>query len=236
MGLARSSYRVRFASAKALQHSLQRSGSAFSPVTSFTSRPFSSSETLSGLLARELAEEQEDGGAEMPADLAELKNTIEKDWKIVDDGATTRLFRSIGASKVAISFHCQDTVEGEGSEYTEEESEEPAVPFRFEVHVSKAGNTLVLSCFSDGGETTVDGAAMSTEDVESIQVNGIGRNQYQGPEFPELAEDLQDAFHEFVFSELGVNEDVSAFVSMYADYKEQSEYVDFLKNVSKVLP
>lgn len=194
-----------------------------------------SSEALSDILARELGEEVEEGRAEMPEDLVELKSTIEKDWKIVDDGATTRLFRSIGATKVVVSFHCQDSVEGVDQQYVEENNEEPAVPFRFEILVAKTGNTLVLNCISNAGATAVDGAAMTTEDIESIQAHGIGRNKYQGPEFQELAEDLQAAFHAHVFDELGVNDDVTAFVSMYADYKEQLEYVGFLKNVSKVL-
>lgn len=195
----------------------------------------SAADGLSEILERELAEEVEEGREEMPEAVTELKSTIEKDWKILDDGATTRLIRSVGASKVVVSFHCQDTVEGLEEELPEEDEEEPAAPFRFEILVSKAGNTLVLSCMSNAGVTTVDGASMTTEEIEKIHAHGIGRNIYQGPEFPELAEDLQDAFHEYVYSELGVNDDVSAFVSMYADYKEQSEYVGFLKNVQKVL-
>jgi complement component 1 Q subcomponent-binding protein, mitochondrial len=196
----------------------------------------SSANTLADMLAKELAEESEEGSTEMPEDLAELKSTIEKDWKIVDDGATTRLFRSIGSTKVVVSFHCQDTVEGVEDSQADEDGEEPAMPFRFEILVSKAGNTLVLGCISSGGTATVDGVAMTTEDIESVQANGIGRNNYQGPEFPELAEGLQDAFHEYVFSELGVNDDVSAFISMYADYQEQKQYVGFLRSVAKVLP
>ena len=212
---------------------LQAKSSVAATVSS--RRSFSSAaDTLSEILKRELAEEMEEGNQEMPEEVAELKKTIEQDWKIVDDGATTRLIRSVGASKVVVSFHCQDTVDGVEEEY-EEGEEEPAAPFRFEVLVSKAGNTLVLTCVSNNGVTHVDGASMTTEDVETIHANGISRNQYQGPEFPELAEDLQDAFHEYVFSELGVNDDVSAFVSMYADYKEQSEYIGFLKSVGKVL-
>jgi complement component 1 Q subcomponent-binding protein, mitochondrial len=195
----------------------------------------SSAQTLSDMLAKELAEETEEGRTEMPEDLAELKSTIEKDWKIADDGATTRLIRSIGTTKVVVSFHCQDTVEGADDGYTEEDGEEPAMPFRFEVLVSKAGNTLVLNCISNAGTTTVDGVALTAEDIESVQANGIGRNNYQGPEFPELAEGLQDAFHEYVFAELGVNDDVSAFISMYADFQEQKQYVSFLKNVAKIL-
>lgn len=236
-GLARTSHRVRFppAAGRVLQQSLFGPKPTFSEVAQPSSRNFSSSEALSDILARELAEEQEEGSDELPEDLAELKSQIEENWRIVDDGATTRLFRTVGTSKVAISFHCQDTVEGGDEEYVEG-GEELAAPFRFETLVSKAGNTLVLNCITNGGETTVDGAAISTEEFESIRSNGICRKQYQGPEFPELAEDLQDAFHELVFSELGVNDDVSAFVSMYADYKEQLEYVKFLKNVPKVLP
>ncbi|CAB9516123.1 expressed unknown protein [Seminavis robusta] len=205
--------------------------------SAFALRPFSSgAQTLSDVLARELAEETEEGRDQIPEELAELKSSIEKDWKVVDDGAITRLIRSIGASKVVVSFHCQDTVDGAEDYVEEEEGEEPALPFRFEILVSKAGNTLVLNCISNAGETTVDGVAMTTEDIESVQANGIGRNNYQGPEFQELAEDLQEALHEYVFSELGIDEDVSAFVSMYADYKEQVQYIGFLTNVSKVLP
>ena len=195
----------------------------------------SAADELSAILERELAEEIEEGREEMPEEVAELKSTIEKDWKIVDDGATTRLIRSVGGIKVVVSFHCQDTVEGLDEEIPEEDEEEPAAPFRFEILVSKAGNTLVLSCMTNAGVTTVDGASITTEDIEKIHAHGIGRNLYQGPEFPELAEDLQDAFHEYIYSELGVNDDVSAFISMYADYKEQSEYVGFLKNVGKFL-
>lgn len=196
----------------------------------------SPSQTLKDILARELDEEVGEGNDQMPEELAELKSTIEKDWKIVDDGATTRLHRTVGSGKVVVSFHCQDTVEDAEEVMGEEvEDEEPAVPFRFEILISKAGNTMVIGCISNAGETTIDGISMTNEDAETIQANGIGRSKYQGPEFPELEEDLQNAFHDYVEVELGVNEDVSAFVSMYADYKEQKEYVNFLKDASKVI-
>jgi len=211
-----------------------------SKITSKTTpRYFSSAaDTLKEILQRELDEEISEGRLDLPAEIAELKATIEKDWKIVDDGAATRLIRSVGASKVVVSFHCQDTVDELEEEYNEEDNEddeEPAAPFRFQILVTKAGSTLVVGCLSTFGVTTVESASVSTEDVETIQANGINRNLYQGPEFPELAEDLQDAFHEYIYTDLGINDDVSAFVSMYADYKEQSEYIGFLKSAQKVL-
>jgi hypothetical protein len=57
----------------------------------------------------------------------------------------------------------------------------------------------------------------------------------QGPEFTELAEDLQDAFHTYVEKECGVDEDVTAFITMYADYREQEEYVAWMKTANSVL-
>lgn len=199
-------------------------------------RPFSTStEILSEILAKELQEEIDEQRDTMPEDLKELKSTIEQDWKIVDDGALTRLVRSIGGSKVVLTFHCQDTVEGLEEQYIDEVDEEPAVPFRFEILVSKAGNTLVLNCISNAGVTTVDGAAMTSDSIESLQSDGLNKNQYQGPEFSELSEELQNAFQEYVFESIGVNDDVGAFVSMYADYKEQVEYIGFLKSAVKVL-
>lgn len=235
LGAARASKTARFASAKWLLQSPGVYKSLPSGFSSFRSQRLMSSQTLSDILARELAEEKEEGRDQMPQELADLKADIEQQWKIVDDGATTRMISTVGSSKVVITFHCQDSVEGTEEGY-DEEGEEPAVPYRFEILVSKAGNTLVLNCISEAGEVLVDGVATSTEDIESIQASGIPRTQYQGPEFSELAEDLQEAFCEFVFSELGVNEDVAAFISMYADYKEQLEYVNFLKNAPKSLP
>ena len=205
--------------------------------SAFPLRYFSSvGDSLKDILARELNEEMEDGRAEMPEELSALKSTIEKDWKIVDDGATTRMHRTVGSSKVVISFHCQDTVEDEEFEVeVGEEGEEAAVPFRFEILVSKAGNTMVIGCVSNAGESTIDGVSMTNDDIETVLANGIGRLKYQGPEFPELAEDLQEAFQEYIESDICVNQDVSAFVSMYADYKEQSQYVQFLKDATKVI-
>ena len=58
---------------------------------------------------------------------------------------------------------------------------------------------------------------------------------FQGPEFTELAEDLQEAFHTYVEKECGIDEDVTAFIAMYADYREQEEYVSWMKTANKVL-
>ena len=61
----------------------------------------------------------------MPPDLVNLKNEVElAGWKIVDNDAMTRLYRTVSNIKVQISFHCQDTVETNAYEDDNDEDEE----------------------------------------------------------------------------------------------------------------
>jgi complement component 1 Q subcomponent-binding protein len=57
----------------------------------------------------------------------------------------------------------------------------------------------------------------------------------QGPEFTELAEDLQEAFGVYVEKECGVDVDVQSFITMYADYREQEEYVSWMQTAKSVM-
>lgn len=196
---------------------------------------FFSSTDLSEILAREHEEEIESDTTSMPQELSDLKATL-SDWKIVEDAAMTKLYKQMdGGRKVQLSFHCQDTVAIAEDDDDEEEGDEAADPVRFTVTVTKAGKSLVFTCLSEDAKTTVEGVAMTSQDVESIHSTNIDRNLYQGPEFTELAEDLQEAFCEYLETEVGITEDVSAFVSMYADWKEQGEYVKFLEGAMSIL-
>lgn len=188
------------------------------------------------ILSREEKEEIETGNTEMPQELASLKSDLEKDWKIVEDGATTSMI--LKEKKVRISFHCQDTIEAE--EYMEEyeDGEEPIDPVRFCVTVSKAGKTFVVNCVSDHGELkieTVVTTASTADEIHANQGDLVDDNQYEGPDFLELAEDLQEAVFTYLEQECGVDADVVAFVTMYADYKEQQQYVQFLKDVQSII-
>ena len=58
---------------------------------------------------------------------------------------------------------------------------------------------------------------------------------FQGPDFDELAEDLQISFESYVEKECGVDETVRLFVLMYADYREQEEYVSWMKTAVEIL-
>lgn len=199
-------------------------------------RYFSSGEAsaeLSDLLSRELTEEQETGSTDLPEDLATLKEDLSKEWNIVDDvdSATVRMFRKEG-NKVSLVFHCQDTLEVEH----DDEGEEASPEVRFTLTTTARGGTLVLNCLSVEANAVVEAVATTMEDVDAIHSTGkVDDKLYQGPQFDELEEDVQEAFHHYVQTDCGVNTDVAAFISMYTDYKEEQSYVRWLKQVQSIL-
>eukprot|EP00977_Amphora_coffeiformis_P005219 scaffold1117_cov167-Amphora_coffeaeformis.AAC.13 len=198
---------------------------AFSAVT----------DSLIDILKREYDEEKENETTVMPDELKGLHKQIqERDWKIVEEGAITRLFSTIGAHKVQIFFHCQDTVEEEYEEEGEEDEEEAAPAFRFTVTVTKAGKSMVFICLSRNAECNIESVNLTKTDVAELD-NGVPETEYQGPEFLELATELQEEFHNYLSEEIGIDEDMAAFISMYADYKEQSNYVEFLESTRGLL-
>eukprot|EP00578_Thalassiosira_sp_NH16_P004596 CAMPEP_0181131232 /NCGR_PEP_ID=MMETSP1071-20121207/30312_1 /TAXON_ID=35127 /ORGANISM="Thalassiosira sp., Strain NH16" /LENGTH=306 /DNA_ID=CAMNT_0023217405 /DNA_START=150 /DNA_END=1070 /DNA_ORIENTATION=+ len=174
-------------------------------------------------------------------------------------GATVRMFRKDAGSngaKIGVVFHCQDTEDdikfdendpfagmggenGEGGEEGDEE-EEPPQAVRFGVTVSKGGRTVVMQCRSGDEGVNVESVMVRDGDTESVLSElaggeGLHAALYQGPEFTELAEDLQESFRTYVTKECGVDDDVTAFVSMYCDYCEQEEYVSWMKTAIDIL-
>jgi len=115
-------------------------------------------------------------------------------------------------------------------------SEEDAVAVRFTVMISRAGKTMVYTCLSEDAVTNVERVAVvDGDDIEDLIANGINQKIYQGPEFSELAEDLQQSLCEYIDEVAGVDTDVASFIVMYADYKEQTEYVDWLSKIKGML-
>lgn len=209
-------------------------------------RFFSASvDALADILGREHAEENDSGTLAVPDELARLQKQIEADWKLVDDGAMTKLHRTTtlggggGANKVQISFHCQDTVDeyaGDDGEVEEDDDVEPQPSVRFTVTATRAGKSLVWDCVSRDAGVTIQGVGLTAEDVDLVQkTSGIAEHLYQGPAFTELAEDLQDAFHVYLEEELGVDADLATFIAMYADYREQVQYVKFLSDAREMV-
>jgi complement component 1 Q subcomponent-binding protein len=212
-------------------------------VRSFSSSSSSNATDLVSILRREHDEEVENNTIDMPKELQKLQSELEQaGWKIASQGATTKLIRSSADGvKIQIGFHCQDTVQEESSMIYEEdgaevEEEEVAGGLRFTTTLTKAGKTMVFTCIAEDAQATIESVAMTTQTVDEVMKTGaVDDMQYQGPEFNELAEDLQESFHVYLQEDAGVNESVASFITMYADYREQVEYVEFLSDAQKLL-
>lgn len=208
------------------------------------------------ILQRELDEEMATESTKMPPELAELKAKVEKDWRIVEDGAVVKLHRTLphNNAKVQLVFHCQDSMpdddymndyndeeeeeeDQEGNQRNDEEEEDDsewATPLRFQVQVAKGGKTLVLSCLTtEAQEPSISSVTVTTKELKSH--DDLGVDDYQGPVFEELAEDLQLGFLNLLRKEVRVTPDVITFLTMYSDFKEQSQYVQFLQDAKNVL-
>jgi len=112
----------------------------------------------------------------------------------------------------------------------DDDEDESAVAVRFTVTVTRAGKNMVFTCLSEDAVATVEAMTITEGDSDTTSVK---QEYYQGPEFSELSEDLQEAFNNYVKLQCGVDSDVAAFISMYSDYKEQKEYIAFLKAVQE---
>ena len=214
---------------------------------STTSRP-----VLLDLITREHTEEVEEGRTDIPEQLAELQATLKENaWKIVDDEGFTKLVREHNGMKMQLSFHCQDTIQEDEPHFEEEgdENEEPedameedgeeapgSLRFVATATPTKTGKTLVFQCTSEFGGSIIDAVSVSKDDnIEHLHTGDAKHNEYTGPVFAELPEDVKDEFHNFLEVDVGVNADVSNFIHVYADYKEQQHYVKFLEDVKEVL-
>ena len=95
----------------------------------------------------------------------------------------------------------------------------------------------MFACVSEYGEVKIDGVSTTTSapDVVHASQGTLPKVEYQGPDFLELAEDLQSAFEVYLVEECGVDSDVAVFIAMYTDYKEQTQYMQFLKDAQSVL-
>ena len=202
---------------------------------------FSSRASLLEILDREHAEEIETGNTAMPQDLADLRTTIGASWKITETGATTTL-RSLRDDRVRVSFHCQDTLEVEAAgavdEYGDEEEEPPAAPVRFTVTVAGKSSSLNFACFSEDGQVKIEGVSTtsaSTVDYVHEHQGMLPKAEYQGPDVTELAEDLQEAWYTYLEEDCGIDADLAAFVAMNSDFREEINYVDFLKEARSII-
>ncbi|KAG0675781.1 Mitochondrial acidic protein mam33 [Pichia californica] len=90
--------------------------------------------------------------------------------------------------------------------------------------------SLTDSSFSISAITNFEDAKIALDD--SPVASSIRDLKYSGPEFTNLAEELQESFNQYLNSR-GINSSLADFILAYAGVKENNEYLDWLSNLKK---
>ncbi len=115
------------------------------------------------------------------------------------------------------------------------EGGEPAVPVRLNIVIEKPNKgALNVEALAQDGAVVVENLYYYTDpklahssDAAAVHA---AQDTYPGPPFGSLDEDLQILMERYL-EERGITQALAIFAPDYMDYKEQQEYMEWLKNV-----
>ncbi|GMI86244.1 hypothetical protein like AT5G05990 [Hibiscus trionum] len=144
---------------------------------------------------------------------------------------TITLTREYDGELIKVNVHMLDLVTGEGEaddgNDDEDDTEKPSrssIPLV--VSVSKSGGpSLEFSCTAYPDEITIDGLSVRNPDSEDELA-------YEGPDFSDLDENLQKAFHKYLEIR-GIKPSTTNYLHEYMINKDSREYLRWLKNLKK---
>ncbi|KAL4376536.1 hypothetical protein GQ457_02G022600 [Hibiscus cannabinus] len=147
---------------------------------------------------------------------------------------TITLSREYDGELIEVYVHMPDLVTGNGGEGEndndeEDDSEKPSrssIPLV--VNVSKRGGpSLEFSCTAFPDEITIDSLSVRNPDSEDELA-------YEGPDFYDLDENLQKAFHKYLEIR-GIKPSTINYLFEYMINKDSREYLRWLKNLKKFI-
>ncbi|TFK81416.1 mitochondrial glyco protein [Polyporus arcularius HHB13444] len=202
---------------------------------------------LSQRLAEELKYEKEATPAEEPEFLTTFKKN--SPWTIQDTPGMDEvaLVRKFGNEEIRLIFSIADIQNEqepefeEGEEGVEDGAEDaeaslPPYPLRCSFSFTKPSTpgALTIDAMCQDGTFVIDNISYYSDakvgtDL-TVEADWKRRGYYLGPQFDTLDISLQDEFDKFL-AERGIDSTLAFWVPQYAEYKEQKEYVSWLKNV-----
>lgn len=143
---------------------------------------------------------------------------------------TITLIREYQGEHVKVEVHMPDLVTGENEEDATDDENENATQSSIPLVVTvtkKSGPSLEFSCTAFPDKISIDGLAVRhPENAPEEQI------AYEGPDFNDLDENLQKAFHKYL--ELrGIKPSTTNFLHEYMINKDSREYLLWLKNLKK---
>jgi len=197
---------------------------------------------LSQILTEEILEETTRKEEEIDEDYEDVKKYIESTFKLTEKVGygEVKLFRKFNDEEIHVKFDCQDEAEdsennqeGINEDQQHEPSEDDAEPIdsskvgiNFEVTISKKNGKAVFHCIATHQQPTIVHLSFLPPGTSSED-----HTLYNGPRFEDLDPAVQGAFQHYL-AERGIDEDLSFFVLTHSRYKEEKEYLNWLKTLS----
>lgn len=151
-------------------------------------------------------------------------------FKIEDNPGqqTVILTREYQGETITVEVSMPDIVTGEENENDDDEQgggSESSIPLLVSV-AKKNGPLLEFSCTAFPDEITIDGLSLKNPEVSDEQI------AYEGPDFSDLDENLQKAFHKYLEIR-GIKPSTTNFLHEYMINKDSKEYLRWLNNLKR---
>ncbi|RIB29628.1 mitochondrial glyco protein [Gigaspora rosea] len=175
-----------------------------------------------------------------------IKNFLsENPFKIEDKLGSNEvaLTRAFGNEKIRLLFDINtseqqaDSISLSGDEEEDDNEIDQSLPIRCSITIEKPGKGALgfESIIADG--VFLINYVSYYQDAKlagdwTAEADWKRRGYYPGPSFETLDNDVQVLFEKYL-EERGINTAVALFISNYAEYKEQNEYMKWLENVRK---
>lgn len=146
---------------------------------------------------------------------------------------TVTLTREYQGETISVEVHMPDIITGQeddaddNNDEGEESASQPTLPLVVQVSKSR-GPCLEFCCTAYPDEIAIDG--LSVKDPEA----GEDQIPYEGPDFSDLDENLQKAFHKYLEIR-GIKPSTTNFLHGYMVDKDSKEYITWLKNLEKFI-
>lgn len=120
----------------------------------------------------------------------------------------------------------------------DQDLDDVSFPVRATVIIEKQDKgSLVLNTVAQDGYLHIDAVRyfkqgqIQPQDMTTVDIGEQRQDLYMGPVFDELDEQIQTTFSRYL-EERGIDTALATFLPDYVDYKEQKEYVNWLKDVN----
>ncbi|KAJ9684359.1 hypothetical protein PVL29_016705 [Vitis rotundifolia] len=142
---------------------------------------------------------------------------------------TISLAREYQGEVIKVEVHMPDLVTGEDDDDNNDDDNEKGNQSSIPLVVSvskKNGPFLEFGCTAFPDEIAIDSLSVKNPEISEEQI------AYEGPDFTDLDENLQKAFHKYLEIR-GIKPSTTNFLHEYMINKDSKEYLLWLKNLKK---